>query len=119
MAFLCLHHRKLDILPLLHNRRLLSVLVILIKPCRLSRDISFPEPLRPLVAEEVLVETFEHGEIVRNFVYSSTPYNRLIAQTGLHAFLQMMLQVSCMTLLPTVIVPKTLTLACSWRVEMR
>lgn len=55
----------------------------------------FPKPLWPLVSEEVLVETFEAGEIVREFVYSSSPYNRLIARTGLQAFLQMMLQVCC------------------------
>lgn len=46
------------------------------------------------MSEEVLVETFEAGEIVRDYVYSQSPYNRLIARTGLHAFLQMMLQVS-------------------------
>lgn len=55
--------------------------------------MTFPAPLWPLVAEDVLVETFEEGTIVRDFVHSSSPFNARIAQLGLQAFLQMMLQV--------------------------
>eukprot|EP00892_Ulva_mutabilis_P007708 jgi/Ulvmu1/5309/UM022_0103.1 len=58
---------------------------------RMSRVVSFPRPLWPLVSRDVLVETWAPGRIVRDFVYTETPYNRKIAQTGLQAYLQMML----------------------------
>lgn len=61
--------------------------------CRASTTVKFPAPVWPFVADEVLVETFEPGQIVREFVYQSSPFNRIIAKTGLQAFLQMMLQV--------------------------
>ena len=61
--------------------------------CRCSQHVVFPQPLWPLVSDSVLVETFEEGYIVRDFVYSDSPYNRSIAHIGLQAFLQMMLQV--------------------------
>lgn len=61
--------------------------------CRGSRVVTFPRPLWPLVTRDVLVETWQPGSIVRDFVYTDTIYNRKIAQTGLQAYLQMMLVV--------------------------
>lgn len=61
--------------------------------CRGSRVVSFPRPLWPLVTQDVLVETWQPGHIVRDFVYSDSIYNRKIAQIGLQAYLQMMLVV--------------------------
>lgn len=55
--------------------------------------VSFPRPLWPLVSRDVLVETWQPGRIVRDYVYSESIYNRRIAQTGLQAYLQMMLVV--------------------------
>lgn len=61
--------------------------------CRLWRHVRFPQPLWPLVSESVLVESFEEGAMVSAYVKQATPYNARIADLGLRAYLQMILQV--------------------------
>jgi hypothetical protein len=45
------------------------------------------------VTNDVLVETFIPGSIVRHYVESASPCNKRIAQEGLMAYLQMLLVV--------------------------
>ncbi len=47
--------------------------------------MSFPSPLRPLVSSDVLVETFEDGELISGVVDNADGYKfrYCLAQTGL------------------------------------
>ncbi|CAM6085667.1 unnamed protein product [Calypogeia fissa] len=57
------------------------------------KDVSFPKPLYPLVHPEVLVETFEDGESVANFVEKpeKTKMSKGLAHIGTHTLLKMLL----------------------------
>ncbi|GER48168.1 protein kinase superfamily protein, partial [Striga asiatica] len=58
------------------------------------RDVSFPKPVYPLVHPAVLVETFEHGESVSNYVdeiRGNDRVNSALAHIGTHALLKMLL----------------------------
>ncbi|KAH7445876.1 hypothetical protein KP509_01G027100 [Ceratopteris richardii] len=57
------------------------------------KDVSFPRPVYPLVHPAVLVETYEHGESVSNFIEFSeeSHVNRRLAHIGTHTFLKMLL----------------------------
>ncbi|XP_022753960.1 probable serine/threonine-protein kinase abkC [Durio zibethinus] len=58
------------------------------------KDVSFPEPLYPLVHPAVLVETFEHGESVLHYVDELEGHEQTknaLAHIGTHAFLKMLL----------------------------
>ena len=60
---------------------------------RNSRHVRFPFPIYPLVAPEVLVETFEEGEGIARYVAIGPggAYNSRLAQLGSQTMLQMML----------------------------
>lgn len=56
-------------------------------------NVSFPTPIYPLVAPDVLVESFEDGNLISTYV--KTPgarYNENIAETGMLLYLQMLLK---------------------------
>jgi aarF domain-containing kinase len=58
------------------------------------RHVSFPKPLYPLVHPSVLVETFESGDSVCNFIdeiKGNTRMARDLAHIGTYAFLKMLL----------------------------
>lgn len=57
------------------------------------RDVSFPKPIEHLVQPAVLVETFEEGSSIANFLKTDdSPYaRRTIADLGCKALLKMML----------------------------
>ncbi|GJN11384.1 hypothetical protein PR202_ga29571 [Eleusine coracana subsp. coracana] len=59
------------------------------------RHVSFPKPLYPLVHPSVLVETFENGDSVSNFMDAlkgNTRMARDLAHIGTYAFLKMLLE---------------------------
>lgn len=60
------------------------------------RNVKFPTPLYPLVRPDVLVESFEHGNVIKRYVKSDSPAQEKlaeeIAETGLNAYLQMLLK---------------------------
>lgn len=61
---------------------------------RTWKDVSFPRPVYPLVHPAVLVETFEHGECVSNYVDETMGNERVksaLAHIGTHALLKMLL----------------------------
>eukprot|EP00884_Botryococcus_braunii_P012216 jgi/Botrbrau1/20996/Bobra.0144s0014.1 len=55
--------------------------------------VRFPFPLYPLVAPEVLVETYEEGDLISRYVAlgPGAPYNSQLAKLGSQTMLQMML----------------------------
>ncbi|KAJ0966029.1 hypothetical protein J5N97_027167 [Dioscorea zingiberensis] len=58
------------------------------------KDVSFPKPLYPLVHPAVLVETFEKGESVSEFIDNPGLNSRIrrdLAHIGTHALLKMLL----------------------------
>lgn len=57
------------------------------------KDVSFPRPIYPLVHPAVLVESYEQGESVSNFIELSekSQVNRKLAHIGTHTFLKMLL----------------------------
>ncbi|KAK6133401.1 hypothetical protein DH2020_032865 [Rehmannia glutinosa] len=58
------------------------------------KDVSFPNPVYPLVHPAVLVETFEHGESVSHYVdelKGNDRINSALAHIGTHALLKMLL----------------------------
>lgn len=58
------------------------------------RDVSFPKPLYPLVHPAVLVETYEKGESVAQYVDENEGNERIksaLAHIGTHALLKMLL----------------------------
>ncbi|CAN0826640.1 Probable serine/threonine-protein kinase abkC [Linum grandiflorum] len=58
------------------------------------KDVSFPRPLYPLVHPAVLVETYERGESIVNYVQGNKGDERVksaLAHTGTHALLKMLL----------------------------
>lgn len=60
---------------------------------RLWSSVSFPRPIFPLVESDVLVETFEEGDLISCYV--KTPgykFNEKIAETGMQLYLQMLLK---------------------------
>lgn len=66
------------------------------------KDVSFPKPLYPLVHPEVLVETFEDGESVANYVErppEKTKMNKGLAHIGTHTLLKMLLVSECVSIL--------------------
>ncbi|PSC73099.1 putative serine threonine-kinase abkC [Micractinium conductrix] len=55
--------------------------------------VSFPQPAdAPLVSSEVLVETFEEGELVSTYIGTQGKHNRKLADLGLHCYLKMLLK---------------------------
>ena len=60
---------------------------------RSSHNVHFPFPIYPLVSPEVLVETYEEGALVSEYVAKgdSGPFSKQLATMGCSAFLQMML----------------------------
>lgn len=54
-------------------------------------NVAFPRPLRPFVAPDVLVESFEEGKLISRYVRSKHRHNEVLAQTGVDIFLKMML----------------------------
>jgi hypothetical protein len=46
----------------------------------------------PLVSSEVLVETFEEGELISSYVGTTGPHNKKLADLGLHCYLKMLLK---------------------------
>ncbi|GBF99975.1 hypothetical protein Rsub_12668, partial [Raphidocelis subcapitata] len=58
-----------------------------------ARAVSFPTPLYPLVAPDVLVESFEAGRHITSYIASSRehPYSHRLAELGSGTMLQMML----------------------------
>ncbi|MCO5599358.1 hypothetical protein L7F22_053459 [Adiantum nelumboides] len=57
------------------------------------KDVSFPRPVYPLVHPAVLVESYEQGESVQNFIGlpEESHINRKLAHIGTHTFLKMLL----------------------------
>ncbi|KAI8469109.1 MAG: hypothetical protein J3K34DRAFT_459528 [Monoraphidium minutum] len=60
---------------------------------RRTRAVSFPTPLYPLVAPDVLVESFEAGRHITAYIATSGahPYSHRLAELGSGTMLQMML----------------------------
>lgn len=60
---------------------------------RRSPNVHFPFPIYPLVSPEVLVETYEEGALVSEYVAKGPvgPFSKQLATMGCSAFLQMML----------------------------
>ncbi|KAI3430417.1 hypothetical protein D9Q98_005012 [Chlorella vulgaris] len=57
------------------------------------RGVSFPQPAAPpLVSSEVLVETFEEGELISKYIGTDLKYNRKLADLGLHCYLKMLMK---------------------------
>lgn len=57
------------------------------------RGVRFPRPAAsPLVAEDVLVESFELGDTINNYIGADTPHNRRLAGIGLGSYLKMLLR---------------------------
>ncbi|GLC33812.1 hypothetical protein PLESTM_000122200 [Pleodorina starrii] len=55
-------------------------------------NVRFPVPLYPLVGPDVLVESFEDGDLIMGYVRSPHRHNAMLAQTGVDVFLTMMLR---------------------------
>ncbi|KAG9153836.1 hypothetical protein Leryth_005949 [Lithospermum erythrorhizon] len=58
------------------------------------KDVSFPKPLYPLVHPAVLVETYEHGESVLQFIDKLEGHQHIksaLAHIGTHSLLKMLL----------------------------
>lgn len=63
------------------------------KNFRMWSNITFPTPLFPLVSQDVLVESFEDGDLISTFVNQPTYKHRnALAEAGLHCYLQMLLR---------------------------
>lgn len=55
--------------------------------------IRFPRPAAaPLVAEDVLVESFEKGDHISTYIGADTPHNKRLAGLGLGCYLKMLLK---------------------------
>jgi aarF domain-containing kinase len=55
--------------------------------------VTFPQPAdAPLVSSEVLVETFEEGELISKYVGTDWKYNKQLADLGMHCYLKMLLK---------------------------
>ncbi|KAK9866074.1 hypothetical protein WJX84_003580 [Apatococcus fuscideae] len=58
-----------------------------------SSNVRFPFPLYPLVDQEVLVETFEHGKLISHYIDDQAgKHRKRLAKIGGQAVLQMMLK---------------------------
>ncbi|GIL43566.1 hypothetical protein Vafri_1197 [Volvox africanus] len=55
-------------------------------------NVRFPVPLYPLVGPDVLVESFEDGDLIMRYVRNPHRHNAILAQTGVDVFLNMMLR---------------------------
>ncbi|KXZ42332.1 hypothetical protein GPECTOR_160g114 [Gonium pectorale] len=55
-------------------------------------NVRFPVPLYPLVGSDVLVESYEEGDLISRYVRSPHRHNTMLAQTGVDVFLSMMLR---------------------------
>ncbi|KAK9817109.1 hypothetical protein WJX72_009682 [[Myrmecia] bisecta] len=56
------------------------------------RHLSFPKPIHPLVAPDVLVETFEEGRLISNYVNNpGHRHSAALANLGLDCYLKMLL----------------------------
>jgi aarF domain-containing kinase len=56
------------------------------------RNLSFPKPIFPLVSEDVLVETFEEGRLISNYVNNpGHRHSAALANLGLDCYLKMLL----------------------------
>ncbi|GFR41310.1 hypothetical protein Agub_g1990 [Astrephomene gubernaculifera] len=55
-------------------------------------NVRFPVPLYPLVSQDVLVESYEDGDLIMRYVRSPHRHNAMLAQTGVTVFLAMMLR---------------------------
>ncbi|XP_050372737.1 uncharacterized protein LOC126790518 [Argentina anserina] len=61
---------------------------------RHHKDVSFPKPLYPLVHPAVLVETYEQGECVSNYLHELPGQDKIkaaVAHSGTKAYLKMLL----------------------------
>ncbi|XP_061992687.1 uncharacterized protein LOC133710595 [Rosa rugosa] len=61
---------------------------------RHHKDVSFPKPLYPLVHPAVLVETYEQGECVSNYLHELPGQDQIkaaVAHSGTKAYLKMLL----------------------------
>ena len=59
---------------------------------RLWSNVTFPRPMYPLIAPDVLVESFERGDLISSVVNLPGYKHRLsLAETGLMCYLQMLL----------------------------
>ncbi|KAM9962556.1 hypothetical protein ACTFIR_005465 [Dictyostelium discoideum] len=56
-----------------------------------NSEVIFPKPLYPLVSKEVLVESFEPGSPIMDFIKKNDRHNPTLAKIGLSAYMQMML----------------------------
>ncbi|KAF2073242.1 hypothetical protein CYY_005439 [Polysphondylium violaceum] len=56
-----------------------------------NKEVVFPCPIYPLVSKEVIVETFEPGQPIMEYIKSNNAYNPVLARIGLDAYMQMML----------------------------
>ncbi|GAM28996.1 hypothetical protein SAMD00019534_121720 [Acytostelium subglobosum LB1] len=56
-----------------------------------NKEVIFPRPCYPLVSKTVLVETYEPGEPIMQYIKTNSPYNPTLARIGLDAYMQMML----------------------------
>eukprot|EP01133_Synstelium_polycarpum_P012343 gene12343-14475_t len=56
-----------------------------------NKEVIFPRPCHPLVSRDVLVETYEPGEPIMDYIMTNSPYNPTLARIGLDAYMQMML----------------------------
>ena len=57
------------------------------------KNLSFPQPIMPLVAPDVLVETFEEGHLISSFVNRpGNVHNAQLANIGLSSYLKMLLK---------------------------
>uniref|UniRef100_A0A7S0RBD2 ABC1 atypical kinase-like domain-containing protein n=1 Tax=Chlamydomonas leiostraca TaxID=1034604 RepID=A0A7S0RBD2_9CHLO len=63
------------------------------KNFRMWSNVTFPTPLFPLVSQDVLVESFEDGDLISTFVNQPQYKHRnALAEAGLHCYLQMLLR---------------------------
>jgi aarF domain-containing kinase len=57
-----------------------------------SKRVSFPKPIYPLVAPDVLVESFEEGDLISRYVDDpQNKHNEALADIGLESYLKMLL----------------------------
>lgn len=55
-------------------------------------QVRFPLPATTLVAEDVLVESFEEGEHISSYIGKTCPYNKKLADLGMTCYLKMLLK---------------------------
>eukprot|EP01132_Coremiostelium_polycephalum_P004824 gene4824-6012_t len=56
-----------------------------------NHKVKFPKPKSPYISKDVLVESFEPGVPIMDYIKNNDPQNPTLARIGLDAYLQMML----------------------------